>query len=233
MKNIAIGVVGLLLVAMLALFFWARAILGTEAVRAALASQISQALGQPVVIGGLSAMIYPHVGITLKDVTVGSASPITVRTLAIEADLRALLSRRIEHASLRLDGARIVLPLPPLTLGAVTHGRAPTTAAAPVELVSIDEVALRRIEIVSDGHVLRGDIEVVPRGAGLVVKSVALAAGAMTLRASGEITDLEGPVGELSLAAGALNFDEMLGLAEAFTMRVGIVMAADRATMGG
>ncbi len=251
-KRVLIGlgaIATLLLVAMLALFVWARAILGTEAVRAALAAQITQALGQPVAIGGLSASIYPRVTVTLTDLTVGSS--IAVRALAIGADLRALLSRRIEHASLQLDGARIVLPLPPLMVGA---GSATTSATPPVEIISIDEIALRGVEIVSQGHVLRGDIDVVPQGAGLLANNVTLTAGDMTLRATGRIADLAGPVGELSLTGGSLDFDELLRLADAFSrdavmesaspaspaltarpgaMRVNIALIADHATIGG
>lgn len=116
-KVLLIGLVLVLVLAM-GIFFWARSVLGRDAVRTALASQISQAIGQPVTIGSISASIYPRVTVVLGEVTIGAPARISASTLRIGADFRALLSRRIEHGSMRLDGARIELPLPPLTLGA-------------------------------------------------------------------------------------------------------------------
>ena len=48
-KKIALGVVVVLLVMGIGLSFWAQAVLSTDAVRSALAGQLTKALGQPVV----------------------------------------------------------------------------------------------------------------------------------------------------------------------------------------
>src|SRR5262245_30011426 len=117
LKNIAIAVVAVLLVGSLGLFFWARSVFTQDTVRAALADRLTQTLGQPVAIGGIGASIYPRVAVDLNSVTVGPQSNIRVGELRIGTDFRALLSRRIEHGSMRLTGARIQLPLPAFTTG--------------------------------------------------------------------------------------------------------------------
>jgi len=84
------------------LFLWVRAVFTDDIVRSALASQLSSALGQPVTIGGIGAGLYPRVTVNLKDVAIGEPARIRVRTLHVGASLGALLSRRIEHARLRV-----------------------------------------------------------------------------------------------------------------------------------
>jgi AsmA protein len=248
-KVLLIGLV-LVLVLAIGIFFWARSVLGRDTVRTALASQISQAIGQPVTIGSISASIFPRVTVVLGEVTIGAPARISASTLRIGADVRALLSRRIEHGSMRLDGARIELPLPPLTLGASPGA---SSDGAPVEIVSIDEIVLNGVEIVSGGRTLQGDVEIEPRDKGVLVKTLTLRAEDTRLDASGEITDLAGPVGELAITAGQLNLDRLLAFAADFAggsglgagespapgasaagppMNVVLALQAERATMG-
>ena len=86
-KVLLIGLVLVLVLAM-GIFFWARSVLGRDAVRTALASQISQAIGQPVTIGSISASIYPRVTVVLGEVTIGAPARISAATLRIGADFR-------------------------------------------------------------------------------------------------------------------------------------------------
>src|SRR5262245_48341526 len=106
----------LILVLFVGAFFWARTVLTGDTVRAALAAQVEKAIGQPVAIGSISATIMPRVTMTLGDVKIGRPERVVVGELHVGTDFRALLSRRIEHASLRLTGARIELPLPEFTI---------------------------------------------------------------------------------------------------------------------
>src|SRR5262245_62097327 len=108
-KKVLIGVVVLTIVIASALFLWARSILTGDAVRATVERQFTKAIGQPVRIGTLGVAIFPRVTMTLGDVTMGQPARITVKTLHVGTDFRALLSRRIEHAALRLNGAHIEL----------------------------------------------------------------------------------------------------------------------------
>lgn len=223
-RKVALGVVVLLLVLGLGLFFWARAVLSTDTVRTALADQISKAIGQPVTVEGVSATIYPRITVTLTGVAIGEPVRIRVNALDVGTDLRALLSRRIEHAAMHVNGARLELPLPPLTLGSATSD----DSAAPVQLVSVDEVVLSGIEIVSHGRTVRGDIDVVPHGTSAVtIRKIALVADQAEINGTGEITNVAGPVGTIDVKAGALDLDQLMVFATDF------VEGADTGAAGG
>ncbi len=215
LKKLAVFGLAVIVVAMIGLPVWANAVLGGDTVRAAIAAQISKALGQPVTIGSLSAGVYPRVTLTLGDVQIGEAGRLRVSSLALGTDVRALLSRRVEHASVRLSGARIELPLPAFTTGGGSS--APASGPSPVELVSIDEIVLSDVEIVSGGRTVRGDLELIPEGNGLAIRRMTIGAGDTTVHASGRITDLAGPKGEIALKAGLLNFDQLIAFATDFS----------------
>ncbi len=220
LKKILLAVVALVVVGGLGLFVWARSVFSQDTVKATIAAKLSEALGQPVTIGGIGASVYPTVAVDLDKISIGPKDNITVGALRIATDFRALLSRRIEHGSMRLTGAHIQLPLP--AFKASSEGRAPAPAntpptAAPVEIVSIDEIVLSDVEIVSNGRTLRGDIEVVPDGKGLIVKKVSLTADKATITVSGRITDLSGPAGELAIKAGVLDMNQLLAFLSDFS----------------
>lgn len=217
--KILIGIgVGVLLVSA-GLFFWVRSIFTQDNVRAALAAQLSEALGQPVAVGGIGAGLYPRVTVNLTEVTIGEPARIRVETLHIGTDLRALLSRRIEDASVRLSGATVELPLPDFASATAAEGGG--SPGAPVELVSIDEIVLNDVELVSGGRTLRGDIELEPRDAGVDIRHMRLTADGATVDITGRISDVSGPSGELAIKAGALNLDHLLAFASAFAGGVG------------
>ena len=222
-KKIVIGALVFVLVASVGLFFWARAVFTHDTVRTALANQLSQSLGQPVTVGSIGAAIYPRVTVNLGDVTIGQPPRIQVQTLHVGTDFRALLSRRIEHASMRLSGARVELPLPEFALTSSTEPGSPEpSGASPVEIVSIDEIVLNDVEIKSGSRTLRGDIEIIPQGNGVTLKKVTLVAEESTINLTGQITDLAGPVGELTVKAGALNFDRLLAFVSDFAGNAGL-----------
>src|SRR5437868_14948129 len=156
-KKILIGVLLFVLVAGGGLFFWVRSVLAGDTVRLALAEQLSTALGQPVKVGSITTTIYPRITVKLGDVTIGEPARIQVRSLDLGTDFRALLSRRIEHASLHLNGGRIELPLPSFTLSSTSSSDTTASSSSPVEIVSIDEIVLSGVEVVSGGRTLRGD----------------------------------------------------------------------------
>ena len=233
LKKASIGVLVLVIVLSAGLYIWARTALGGDAVRTALATQLSARLGQPVTIGSVNAALYPRLTVNLGDVDIGQPPRITVQTLHVGTDVRALLSRRIERARMNLSGARIELPLPDFAFasagGAPAGNSAPS--APPVEIVSIDEVVFRDVQIVSHGRTLHGDIEVVPRGQGLDVRRIAIGADKAKIEITGQIADLAGPSGELSITAGALNFDDLMAFVSDFSSGAGLpstAPAADR-----
>jgi uncharacterized protein involved in outer membrane biogenesis len=220
LKRVLIGAFALVLLLSIGLFLWVRAVFTEDNVRAALADQLSRALGQPVKVGSIAAAIYPRVTVNLGLVSIGEPARIHVRTLHVGADFGALLSRRIEHARLELSGARVELPLPAFSIGVdATSG---PSSKAPVELVSIDAIVLRGVEIVSGGRTLTGNVEVVPEGKGLRLQNVRLLADKATIDVTGRVTDLSGPVGDVAIKAGALNLDQLLAFANDFATGTGM-----------
>jgi uncharacterized protein involved in outer membrane biogenesis len=209
-RKLLVVAIGVVVGLGLGLFFWARAVLAGDAVRSTVEAQLSQALGQPVTIGRAGASILPRVTMTLHDVAIGDPARIVVARLAVGTDFRALLSRRIEHATLRLAGARLELPLPPLPIGATA---APAPGDGLVEIVSVDRIELEDVEIVGRGRVLRGDVVLAPTARGLEVQRVSLDADGTAIDLSGTITDLAGPVGELTATASVLNVPELVAFA--------------------
>ena len=221
LRKVLIGLVVFLVIAGIGVALWARSVLGRDAVRAQLASQISSAVGQPVTIGSVSASIYPRITVNLGDVRIGDPVRIQARTLDVGADFRALLSRRIEQARIRLDGARLDLPLPPFSFseaGAESGDGGPPA----VEIVSIEDIVLSDLEIVSGGRTLGGEIEVVPERGGVTIRRMALRADGTEVRVSGRLSDLSGPVGELRLEADRLNFDQLLAFFQEFSSGAGL-----------
>jgi uncharacterized protein involved in outer membrane biogenesis len=222
LKKVLVGGVALALVVATGLFFWARAVLTQDTVRTALAAQLSKAIGQPVTVGSIDATIYPRLAVNLGAVSIGEPPRVHVQTLRVGTDFRALLSRRIEHASVRLTGARVELPLPPLTIASAS-GPPPAGApgSSPVEIVSIDEIVLNGVEIVSGGRTLRGDIEAVPEGHGILLRKMALTADDTSISITGRIVDLAGPSGQLAIVAGMVNVDKLLAFVNNFSSGAG------------
>jgi uncharacterized protein involved in outer membrane biogenesis len=249
-RKLLVVAIGVVVALGLGLFVWARAVLAGDAVRSTVEAQLSRALGQPVTIGRAGASILPRVTMTLHDVAIGDPARIVVARLDVGTDFRALLSRRIEHATVRLAGARLELPLPPLPIGATA---APASGGGPVEIVSVDRIELEDVEIVGRGRVLRGDVVVAPTAGGLEVQRVSLDADGTAIELSGTITDLAGPVGELTATASVLNVPELVAFAsdlsadldtgeggtpsraappDAVPMDLQIAIEAERATLG-
>lgn len=222
LKKVLIAALVLILLVGGGLSIWARSVLGQDGVRTTIAAQLSKSLGQPVTIGSIGATIYPRVTVNLGDVSIGQPARIKVQTLHVGTAFGALLSRRIEHASMNLSGARIELPLPDFAIASSAPPAGAEPSSSSVEIVSIDEVVLSDVEIVSGGRTLRGSIDVVPQGKGLTVRRISLGADNASIDITGQITDLAGPTGELTVKAGALNFDQLLAFVSDFSGGTGL-----------
>lgn len=216
LKKVAIGMAVLVIVGGLGIVVLARTVLTGDTVRTALAAQVSEALGQPVSIGGIGASVYPRVTIDLTDVAIGQPARIQLRSLHMGTGLGALFSRRIEQATIRIDGARLELPLPDLGAAGAPGGAAPETSgvasseAPSVEIVSLDEIVLTNVEVVSGGRTLRGDIELVPEGAGVRLRRVSLTADEARVEMTGALTSLSPVEGRIDAVADAVDFDQLL-----------------------
>src|SRR3954463_11679033 len=76
----------LLAIVSLAAFLWARSVFGQDAVRAELAAQLSQSLGQPVTVARLDVALSPRLTLNLGGVAIGSPARIQIQTLHIETN---------------------------------------------------------------------------------------------------------------------------------------------------
>jgi uncharacterized protein involved in outer membrane biogenesis len=216
MKKVLIGIVLLLVVVAGGLYFWAHAILASETVRTAVESQLTSALGQPVRIGSMGATIFPRVTMTLNDVRIGEPARITAARLDVGTALRALLSRRIEQGSVTLVGARVELPLP--SFAANESATTPqTSSSAPVEIVSVDEIRLDDVEIVSGGRTLRGTIEMAVTGRRLDIRRADFTAEGTPISVTGRIDDPAGPTGELTIRGASLDVLRLVSFAGDFS----------------
>ncbi|HET9373032.1 MAG TPA: hypothetical protein VFO19_22375, partial [Vicinamibacterales bacterium] len=216
MRKILLIAAAVVLVLAVGLFLWARSVLAGDAVRDAVAAQLTSALGQPVTIASAGTSIFPRVTLTLHEVRIGTPAHTTVGRLHVGTAFGALVSRRIEQADVRLDNARIELPLRIFGAG---PSSAPA-AGAPVEIVSVDTIGLRDVQIVSGGRTLAGDADLQWQNGRLIVRDVSLAAGEARIAAKGELTDLAGPKGKLELDANNLSLVELAAFFSDFSSGV-------------
>lgn len=252
LQKLLIGVAVLMVVAGALLYWRAQSIFSSDLVRASVAAQLSRTLGQPVEVGAIGATIVPRVTMVLSDVRIGNPARITVTRLDMGTSARALLSRRIEQATVSIHGARIELPLPPIAIGSREASPADSPA---ITIGSIDEVVLSDIEIISGGRSLRGDIRVEPSGPGMRIEAMTLRLDDTAVDVTGDIASFDGPSGALTLHASSLDmlalqmfasdFSEGAGLgtsstgpgtpstaAKAAGMDLLLDITADRATFG-
>jgi uncharacterized protein involved in outer membrane biogenesis len=212
-KRLILVAVALIVVAGIGLALLARNVLTGANVHAAIESQVSSALGQPVTIGSIGASVYPRVTLDLTKVVIGKPARIELATVHVGTGLRALLSRRIERADVRVDGAKITLPLPSLAKNDPTPAG---ESKPPVEIVSIDEIVLKNVEVVSGERTLRGDIELVPHGAGVTIRRIDLAADDTAVTMTGELDMLTPLTGKVDVSAKALDIDRLIAFVGEF-----------------
>src|SRR5262249_15044878 len=145
---------------------------------------------------------------------------ISAGTLAVATDFSALLSRRIEHATVRLNAAHITLPLPAFTVPASAPSDSTTPASSSssgVTLVSVDEIVLSDVEVKSGGRTIRADVDVTVNGTQALVKKIELHAEGTTIAITGALTDYSAPAGTLNVQAGAMNITDLVAFMTDFT----------------
>ncbi|HEY1308761.1 MAG TPA: AsmA-like C-terminal region-containing protein [Vicinamibacterales bacterium] len=188
-----------------------------DGVRLAIEQQASAWLGQPVKVGRASARILPRAAIFLADISIGEPARVKLAAVQLSTDAKALLSRRVEDATVTISDSRIELPLP-FTLP--DSGSAPSnqeSSAAAVKIVSIRAISLRNIQIVSRGREIRVSADSSLAGDKLTLRSFTAQSGSTALDAEGEATLSPTLDARLRVKANKLDVDELLALADAFT----------------
>ena len=105
---VAATLVGVVLLATIAIYWF----FSGDGMRLALEQQATARLGQPVRIQAARGQIFPRPGIGLTGVEVGEPVRLTLASVDVSTDLRALLSRRIEDARIVISDSTIQMPLP-------------------------------------------------------------------------------------------------------------------------
>ena len=190
--------------------------LSGDGIRLALERQATAWIGQPVRIAEASAQILPRIAIRLRDVSVGEPARLSLASVEVSAGLRALLSRRVEEAEIRIADSRIELPLP----FAIPSGAAREAAdggEGGFTVASIRAIALDDVRIVSRGREVAVSANASLAGGRFDLDSFHATSGETSLEASG-VVELEPRVdATIEASANRLDLDELLALVEAFT----------------
>jgi len=184
-----------------------------DGVRLALERQATAWLGQPVRIATASAQILPRPAIRLGNVTVGEPVSLTLTSIVVSTDLRALIGGRLEAAELVVSDSRIRMPLPMARAATPAGGG---SAGEPVRLVSIRSIALDNVRLMSRGRELVVNADSSLDGTRLTVRHFEAHGDGASLEAAG-IVELSPRVdATLRVKAALLDVDLLLALAEAF-----------------
>jgi hypothetical protein len=210
----AVGIVVLLLAAAVGVYW----LFSGDGMRLALESQATSWLGHPVRIGGARGQLFPRIGLRLRDVRLGEPARVTLSSVQLSTDLRALLNRRIEDARIVISDSRVEMPIP-FAIPSGGGSRATSTQASqpPVKFVSIREISLRNIRVMSRGREIVVSADSTLEGDTLAVRRFSAQSGATSLEVSGKV-DLEPRIdAQLKATANKIDVDELLALATAFT----------------
>ena len=218
-----------------------------DGMRRALEQQATAWLGQPVRIKAARGQLFPRPGIGLSGVEVGEPVRLTLSSVDLSTDMRALLNRRIEDARVVISDSTIQMPLPfaiPEQDGSSTDETARQSA---VQVISVREISLRDIHIRSRGREVRVSADSSLNGNHLTLSRFTADSGSTSLQVKGE-AELEPRVdAKLQATANKIDIDELLAIAEAFTperraarrgapsppMKVVAQLKADTATAAG
>ena len=242
---VAATIVVVLLVATVGLYWF----FSGDGMRQALEQQATSWLGQPVRIKAAAAQIFPRPGVGLSGIEVGDPVQLTLASVDLSTDLRALLNRRIEDASVVISDSRIQMPLPfnlPEDDASATPAES-TSQSGGVEVVSVREISLRDVRIVSRGREVVVSADSALNGNQLTIESFTAESGSTALQVEGEAVLEPSVDAKLQVKANKVDVDELLALVEAFTpesrtarrgspqqpMKVSADIQADSATAAG
>jgi len=218
-----------------------------DGMRRALEQQATTWLGQPVRIKAARGQLFPRPGIGLSSVEVGQPVRLTLSSVDLSTDLRALLNRRIEDARVVISDSTIQMPLPFAIPEQDGSSKDETVTQNAVQVISVREISLRDIHIRSRGREVRVSADSSLNGNHLTLSRFTADSGSTSLQVKGE-AELEPRVdAKLQATANKIDLDELLAIAEAFTperraarrgapsppMKVVVQLKADTATAAG
>jgi hypothetical protein len=234
MRKVLIAAVVLIVVVPATAALLVRVLLTPEMLKAAVERQASAWLGRNVTVGSARAQLFPRAGVALSQVTVEGLQRLTADEVMVGANVRGLLSKRIDGAVVRVRNGRLGLleasastPAPdgretPVTRDSATSR--PATQTPPVSagaqradpsgftIESVSEVVFDNVVVSGGGKELRLDLHGALAGDTFEVARLAMSSGATSLQGSGSITSISRRDGTFSFASPLIDVDEMLAV---------------------
>jgi uncharacterized protein involved in outer membrane biogenesis len=217
---VGVAVVALLTAAGLAL----PRLANSDAVRRALQSQATAALGIPVAVGAARVAIFPRIALRLERVTVGEPPQVSVGRVVVATGLGGLVRRRVEDAELRLEKARVRLPLA-LSGAPAEAGPAPRPPPAPrpapastgpaLVVASVRSIVVDGLELEAGGRTARVDLDGTIEGERFEVRRLALRADRTELTGTARLANWRAIEGTFAVEATTLELDGLLAFVSA------------------
>ena len=158
-----------------------------DGMRRALEQQATAWLGQPVRIEAAQGQLFPRPGIGLRGVEVGEPVRLTLSSVDLSTDLRALLNRRIEDASVVISNSTIQMPLPfAIPEQDVSDKDEPATQSAVRVIVSSGRSRCATSASVSRGREVRVSADSSLNGNHLTLSRFTADSGSTSLQVEGE-----------------------------------------------
>ena len=214
LRKLLLAVVLLLLVVAGAVYFFADRMLASDLVRRQIEQQLATRLGQPVHIKTIAASIFPSVSVHLQDVAIGEPPTVRLGDVQLVTGLRGLLSRTIIDGQVIVSNGRVMLPLP-FAPGAGASSSA--TAASGFTIVSIRTITFRNLDVAAGPQTVHVDLDASVDGDRLAISRLLVRGKTTGIEASGTLTSIARLQGTLDAQARALDLDEVLAIASAFT----------------
>jgi uncharacterized protein involved in outer membrane biogenesis len=107
MRRWVAGGLGLILLLVLAVYFGASHVLGTEAARVQIEQQLSARLGQPVKIQSVRASLFPNIAADLRDVSIGQPEALHLQRVRVLTGIRALFADVIDIREIAVSNGRL------------------------------------------------------------------------------------------------------------------------------
>ncbi|HSC26629.1 MAG TPA: AsmA-like C-terminal region-containing protein [Vicinamibacterales bacterium] len=204
-----------------ALVLAVRAMLGGDAVRQAIETQASRAMGRPVRIASAVPRLFPRASLRLAGITIGEGPDLTIEHASISTNLLGLLSRRVEEAEIGIERSRIDLQWALALFAALSDapsGAGDAASPLPLTVVSIRRLALRDVELVSGSRSLLVDLDsTLTERDRLEVTRLRGRSEGSDLTATGTISSLSRRTAAFDIEAASLDLDGLLAFLAAAT----------------
>ena len=216
MRKLLIAVAVLAVVIPLAATFAVRALLSPDSIKRAVESQGSAWLGRPVTVASAKAQVFPRIGLELTGLRVEGPGTLSADEVRVGASLRALLSRRVEEASIHVKNGRITLgngtaaaPPAPAPAPAATS---PATSDSGFTIASVNAITFDNVLIVGGGRTLRLDLDGALNGDQFTIRSLQAHSGTTSFTARGSVTSVKQRDATLDVTSPLVDVSEVMDL---------------------